>query len=562
MGYPGSVGWHIWIDNATSLAVVTREGEISRLDISRNQLTPITTGAAIDQLAGTPSGRQWVAISNQRRVLLGIDKGSGQWSTKAIFDLGHSKQDYFVADPAISESLGLVAFRYWEDVTMPWYQSYIKLVDFEGNLRRTIGLEGEMVSQPRFSPDGQRLAYISSATGYLSLTVIKEPFSGHPRSITSNGFDYGDVDLGTGQASYCWATGSDGLFALRNEDGFARVVLVDLEQGGVGQEVAKGFLDAPVTIGSSLLGIRQGARTPTHIACIETAPISRGDSSSKRRLVAGHFFGASLTSLVEPEILRTETPSIELGNAKFPATEMISRLYRSQLSEAFGTLVLLHGGPTGQTGVRFNHRIGFYNSIGIDVLVPDFRGTSGHGIAFARALAGGWGIVDVSDVRSAIAAASRNGALRADAVVMGSSAGGYLSLRLAQDPLAPIVGAIAIAPVVDLSATAATTHRFESHYTDILVGPRRHFDAEWTSRSPASHPDALRVPILVIQGDSDEVVPAKPSTEFIAALLARGKQAKYVLIEGEGHSWKHDSSLITETEAILAFLRDDCHWNI
>ena len=560
MGYPGTFGAHAWVENGASLVAVTRDGRLVELNLGTCGIIPLVQGEALGQVASSASGKFLVASGNDRKILLGSTNVDGTWNFRSIFEGVSGEADHFVADPTISTALGAVAFRFWHDSTMPWYQSRIKIVDFAGNVLRDIGGEHEMVSQPRFSRDGTKLAYISSADGFLTPMILDDPLAGTPSSLGDGKFDYGDVDLGFGQASFCWSDDDAGIYAQRRENGFGRLVYFEIANPRVPIEVAKGFFDAPTSVGSSLIGIRAGARTPTHIAVIDTASHQPSARFARRRIATGHFLAAELAYLSEPEIHRTLTPSIKSGNAGFAPSEIVSRLYRTSHPEAVGTLVMVHGGPTGQTEVRFNHRIAYYTSIGIDVLVPDFRGSSGHGVEFFRALIGGWGVVDLGDVRCAIEQLRQNGTLGSKVITMGGSAGGYLSLLAAQDPRMAIDGAIAVSPVIDLNATAERTHRFEASYTDILVGERPKFEQERARRSPSFDPGSLRCPILVIQGSRDDVVPAEIASNFIDATLAAGKVAKYLLLEGEGHSWKFESSLALETSAIVNFLRDDCNW--
>ena len=54
---------------------------------------------------------------------------------------------------------------------------------------------------------------------------------------------------------------------------------------------------------------------------------------------------------------------------------------------------------------------------------------------------------------------------------------------------------------------AQDTHDFESRYLDGLIGPLPEAHDLYVERSPLTHLDQLRTPILLLQGDDDKVVP-------------------------------------------------------
>src|SRR5439155_5341004 len=94
-------------------------------------------------------------------------------------------------------------------------------------------------------------------------------------------------------------------------------------------------------------------------------------------------------------------------------------------------IVWIHGGPTSQTQVAWNNRLPFFLDRGWAVLFPDHRGSTGHGRAYAQAMAGRWGDLDVSDCAAGMRAAAADGwGDPRRMVVMGGSAGGFTVLNL------------------------------------------------------------------------------------------------------------------------------------
>jgi dipeptidyl aminopeptidase/acylaminoacyl peptidase len=103
--------------------------------------------------------------------------------------------------------------------------------------------------------------------------------------------------------------------------------------------------------------------------------------------------------------------------------------------------------------------------------------------------------------------------------------------------------------ICDLTGFDEETHKFESRYTDWLAGPRE----GWAERSPISHADRIRAPVIVLQGAEDPVVPPSQSERIVAALARGGVPHAYLVFEGEQHGFRRAGSLRRAIEAELSF---------
>lgn len=97
------------------------------------------------------------------------------------------------------------------------------------------------------------------------------------------------------------------------------------------------------------------------------------------------------------------------------------------------------------------------------------------------------------------------------------------------------------------------THDFESRYIDGLVGPYPERRDLYVERAPLSHVDELEVPVLLLQGDEDRIVPPSQSELFRDALAAKGIPHAYLLFEGEQHGFRKAENIIRAIEASLSF---------
>jgi len=218
-------------------------------------------------------------------------------------------------------------------------------------------------------------------------------------------------------------------------------------------------------------------------------------------------------------------------------------------------IVDVHGGPTGQATATWSPRHQFLLSRGWAVLAPNARGSTGYGRSYAQALRGRWGDRDLADVVAGVRHACREGWCDADRVaVMGGSAGGLTALLLAALHGDVVRAAVSLYGVTDLFDLAETTHRFESRYLDRIVGelPRR--AGRYRERSPVTHATAMSVPVLMLQGGADKVVPPAQARAMVDAMRTSGAPVEYHEYEGEGHGWSHAGTIADALERADAFL--------
>jgi dipeptidyl aminopeptidase/acylaminoacyl peptidase len=198
--------------------------------------------------------------------------------------------------------------------------------------------------------------------------------------------------------------------------------------------------------------------------------------------------------------------------------------------------------------VTFLPRIAYWRSRGWDVLVPDHRGSTGHGRDYQQAMQQRWGELDVADVVDTIEHAHRAGwATPATTVVLGASAGGFTALGVAAARPDLVCGVAASYPVTDLVDVAERSHRFERHSTIGLVGELpAHLD-RYLARSPVHHPQRLAgVPVLLLHGDIDPVVPVEQSVRLAEGLAAAGGDVELHVYPGEGHGFRQPEHQLDE----------------
>lgn len=223
-------------------------------------------------------------------------------------------------------------------------------------------------------------------------------------------------------------------------------------------------------------------------------------------------------------------------------------------------IIMPHGGPETRDLFTYNRDAQFLATRGYAVFRPNFRGSSGYGRAFAEAGYGEWGGKMQDDLTDALAHLASTGvADPARVCIMGYSYGGYAALAGAAFTPDLYRCAVSIAGVSDLAEQARYVIREgdaeEGAYVRRSIGDPRTDRARLDARSPVLHADHIQIPILLMHGDQDGIVPVSHSRRMERALRRAGRDVRYIEASGEGHPYWSDanqSRIYSEIEAFLA----------
>ncbi len=526
-------------------------------------LTPAGTGMAFGDLV-LAEGRLWAVRETQgatgapRRDIVAIPlDGSAAEDASAIVSVVAGSD--FVAYPA--PRAGRLAWIAWDHPDMPWDAAELRVgrIESDGRVRRWTTLaggrgvaDGQEVSalQPEWAADDELLfvADPPAAPGGPARWNLRRARLDAAGGAVVEPLLPSDADTGGplwNLGTRWYARLEDGRIAAVQTNGRDRLVLVDPGTRAVTElETPLGQMLVKDVDGARLLLSGAGPRTPGGIWLLDVdartfAPVRGGETD--------------LDPAWMPEALPLSFPGPrgDVHAFAFPPTNPLATGPEGDLPPY---LVLVHGGPTAHVSGDLSLAVAYFTSRGIGVLDVNYGGSTGYGRAYRERLKGGWGVVDVEDVAAAARGIAEAGiADPARLAVRGGSAGGWTVLCAIADTDVFSAG-ISRYGVADLRMLVAETHDFEARYIDGLVGPLPEAEELYARRSPLSRPEALRTPLLILQGADDPVVPPSQSEALRDALAANGVPHAYLLFEGEAHGFRGREAIIRSFEAEVAFL--------
>jgi dipeptidyl aminopeptidase/acylaminoacyl peptidase len=242
-------------------------------------------------------------------------------------------------------------------------------------------------------------------------------------------------------------------------------------------------------------------------------------------------------ALVRPALVRY--PS-------FDGREIPAWFYRPTGVENPPALVLVHGGPTGQTLNGWSAAAQFYVSRGYAVFAPNIRGSSGYGREYRDANLRDWGGKDLQDlVYGARWLAAQGGTDASRIGITGGSYGGYMTLiAMTKTPDVWAAG-VSVVGISNLRTLHATTRKGDLlPYLIQQIGTPDENPELYDERSPTNFIEQVRRPLLILQGGRDPRVPLAEAEQMRDRLHAAGKTYGYHVYPDEGHGFRRVENVV------------------
>ncbi|MEZ5565395.1 MAG: S9 family peptidase [Gammaproteobacteria bacterium] len=221
-------------------------------------------------------------------------------------------------------------------------------------------------------------------------------------------------------------------------------------------------------------------------------------------------------------------------------------------------VVMPHGGPFYRDQWQYDFLVQYLANRGYAVLQPNFRGSTGYGKVFQQAGYNELGKAMQDDLDDGVAWLATTGKIDPKRVCMvGWSYGGYAAQVAAYRNPELYRCAVSIAGISDLPTMLRYDHRFMYWQDWRKWSSRYRGDADSLSLGDVSslrHVKEMRIPLLLIHGDDDNVVPVIQSERLANALDDAHKPFTFIRIKDGDHSLDEEDQRLQLLTALDDFL--------
>ena len=431
-------------------------------------------------------------------------------------------------------------------VANEWPSSDISLVDVATGAVRPLAATGASEITPRFSPDGQWIAYVASddPPRWAHQRGIRlAPAAGGPLRALPPSFDESpDLAGWSADSRTLYFTETRGVYDFLYAQDVATGALRALTEPG---QVSNG---ASVNARGTWIGfVRQSSTDPGEAWASRLSPFAPARVSDANAQLPKHPMGATRVITWKGD----QGASIE-GLLTLPVGYEIGKRYPM--------LLVIHGGPANVFKATYPatpsaYPTAVFSAEGYAVLRPNPRGSSGYGTAFRQANMKDWGGGDFRDLLAGVDAVVAMGIADPDRLgVMGWSYGGYMTAWIitqtdrfrAASIGAPVTNLISFTGTADIPSFVPNYFGGEFWEDGAFENYRAH--------SAMGHIGKAKTPALIQHGESDIRVPISQSYELYNALKRRGVPARMVVYPRQPHGPREPRLIRDLAERNLAWM--------
>lgn len=455
----------------------------------------------------------------------------------------------FYSNPVVNESGNKIAWVEWFHPNMPWDQSRLMQATLKTkkgvcslkDIKQIMDRPNVSVFQPGYL-DNKNLLFVSDGPDCDFWNLFL--FDGDSvRQITHDHFEYGEAHWAFGQTRWISSVSHE-VIAIGTLENGDQLFSIDIKSGN-----SRAITDSVAQYRHLRFGAEAEILVVAHYG--DRMPeVLRLNNSRESPYIYN-----SQSIFIE----KNRSNNVSLGCSKPELLEINKRTDHQSYAyfyppchsnfdaekQSTPLIITVHGGPTGRAGFQYNGLKQYFCSLGFAVLDINHRGSTGYGRAFRQSLLGQWGLMDVVDIAASVNTVVALGRANPDLVfIRGSSAGGYAVLRALTEFPELFSGGASYYGIGNLITLSEITHKFESRYTDRLIGDEfdpvesRKHGSRFMERSPINNLDRIECPLILFQGGEDKVVPPELAREMAKALEKRNITYAYTEYPGEGHGFR------------------------
>jgi len=395
------------------------------------------------------------------------------------------------------------------------------VISAEGGALTKISDHVEADNQPRWSPDGKWIAFTGEIHDRDHPKIFLAPSTGGaPSQLAANGLDLipGGLEWSNDGKSLYFETGVKGELHLFRVDVPAKTIT----QVTSGPRAVRG-IDFSFASGKMVYLVNDFK----HLDDLRVADLS-GRNERK------------LTDLNQALWKQLQFADVERFTYKSTDDWDVDGFFVKpigwQAGRKYPLILSIHGGPAGQYGVDWYHEFQVYAAKGYAVLFTNPRGSTGYGQKFERGIVNEWGGKDYLDVMNGLDAALRRYPwIDQDRMgVTGGSYGGFMTNWIVGHT-DRFKAAVTLRSLSNFISDDGTRDGAYGHSPDFGGDIFQRYELYW-DRSPLKYARNVKTPTLILHSDNDYRVPIEQGEQWFRALRHFGVTAEIVFFPRENHN--------------------------
>jgi dipeptidyl aminopeptidase/acylaminoacyl peptidase len=485
--------------------------QVYRLDRKQGRATLLTDGKSRHGLGPINRAGDKIVLSSNKRNGKDTDLYLLDLKSGAATMLLEVKGEFWIAQDWSADDSKLLLVR-----LVSINESYPFVLDLKTGERKalpSLGAAKAATGSMRFLPDG-KIVLASDAPGEFRQLAILDPALSQPQWKHTS-WDITDIEVSdAGRVAYAV-----------NEDGASKLALLNPDAA----------VELPVGIVSGMKFSPDGKRLGFTLSRADAPSDAYTYEIEEKKLVRWTYSetgGLDESKFVTPE---------RIAYKSFDGREIPAYVYRPRGAKKSPVVISIHGGPESQSQPFFSPLTQYWvNELGLAVLVPNVRGSSGYGktyVALDNADKREDSVKDIGALLDWIATQPDLDASRV--AVIGGSYGGYMvlaSLVHFGDRLRAGVDIVGIANFVTF---LEKTSGYRVDLRRVEYGDERDpkMRSVFERISPANHADRIKSALLVVHGRNDPRVPFSEAEQIAAKVRSQGRPVWTLYADNEGHGF-------------------------
>jgi dipeptidyl aminopeptidase/acylaminoacyl peptidase len=507
--HKGGVGSYVWSPDSKRIAFVSQDPEPEAgKDTAAKTAKPIVIDRYafkrdVEGFLGERRSHLWVfdvAAKKEEQITTGsFDDSNPSWSPDGMMLAFTSER---AADPDRDNNTDVFVVEARKGASIK-------------QLTTWLGPDG---GRPAWSPDGKSLAYFQGSEPILSAysqnrLAIVPAGGGAARILTAS------LDRPVSDAE--WAADGKSIYVLLTDDRAQHVARVTVADGVVQRLTDGRRVVSEISVQKGRVAVVAGTTAqPNEVQALEDGALR------------------PLSHQNDAFVSEVQFATTEDFSAKGKDGTLVNGLLVKPIGYESGTkaptLLRIHGGPNGQDQHSFSFERELFAANGYAVINANYRGSSGRGQDYQKAIFADWGNKEVQDLLAAVDQVVASGVADPDRLGIGGwSYGGILTdytIATTTRFKAATSGAGSA-----LQTTMYGTDQYIFQYEKELGEPWKN-PKLWEKVSyPFWHADRIKTPTLFLGGEKDFNVPVQGGEQMYMALKSQGIDTQMIVYPGQFH---------------------------